>query len=361
MGRPRKREIVLSEAEREELGELARSRSAEHGLVRRARIVLGTAEGRSNTGIARRLGVSAPRVCLWRDRFLGQGLAGLYGERRPGRPRSHGDQAVADLLTTVLRSRPGMGTHWTVRGAAEASGIPKSTVQRYFELFGVQPHRSRSFELSADPRFVDKVRDIVGLYLNPPDHAVVLCVDEKSRIQALERTQPVPPMGLGHVDGVTHDCRRHGTTTLFAALDVANGRVLAQRRSRHRHQEFLAFLERIEVAAPAALDVHLVIDDYAAHEHPMVRSWLVGRPRFHVRYTPTYASWLNQVERWFALLSRREIRRGSFSSTRDLIARIETFVAHYNSHSRPFVWTATADAILQKVARIRKVICGTPQ
>jgi putative transposase len=359
MGRPRKQEIVLSETEREELGDLARSRSAAHGLVRRARIVLGSAEGRSNTEIARELGVSVPCVCLWRGRFLAQGLAGLYGEHRPGRPRSHDDQAVADLLTTVLRSRPEVGTHWTVRGAAEASGIPKSTVQRYLRLFGVQPHRSRGFKLSTDPQFVDKVRDVVGLYLNPPDHAVVLCVDEKSQIQALERTQPILPMGLGHVDGVPHDYRRHGTTTLFAALDAANGRVLAQCRPRHRHQEFLAFLEQIEAAVPAALDVHLVIDNYAAHKHPKVRSWLAGRPRFHVHYTPTYASWLNQVERWFALLSQREIRRGSFSSTEELIARIETFVANYNNRSRPFVWTATADDILRKVARICKVICGT--
>jgi putative transposase len=359
MGRPRKQEIVLSATEREELSDLARSRSAAHGLVRRARIVLGSAEGRSNTAIARELGVSVPCVCLWRGRFLAQGLAGLYGEHRPGRPRSHDDQAVADLLTTVLRSRPEVGTHWTVRGAAEASGIPKSTVQRYFRLFGVQPHRSRGFKLSTDPQFVDKVRDIVGLYLNPPDHAVVLCVDEKSQIQARERTQPVLPMGLGHVDGVTHDYKRHGTTTLFAALDVANGAVLAQCRARHRHQEFLAFLGRIDAAVPAHLDVHLVVDNYGTHKHPKVRSWLAARPRFHVHYTPTYASWLNQVERWFALLSQREIRRGSFASTKELIARIEAFVAHYNSRSRPFVWTATADDILQKVARICKVICGT--
>jgi transposase len=212
-----------------------RSRTAPQGLVRRARIVLASAGGVSNTAIVRAVGLSIPAMGHWRKRFLEQGLAGLYGEQRPGRPRSHDDEAVASLLATALQSRPGVGTHWTVRGAAEATGISKSTVQRYLRLFWVQPHRSRTFKLSTDPLFVEKVRDIVGLYLNPPDHAVVLCVDEKSQIQALERTQPVLPMGLGHIDGITHDYKRHGTTTLFAALDVANGQVLAQYKARHRH------------------------------------------------------------------------------------------------------------------------------
>ena len=200
---------------------------------------------------------------------------------------------------------------------------------------------------------------IVGLYLNPPDHAVVLCVDEKSQIQALERTQPVLPMGLGYVDGITHDYKRHGTTTLFAALDVANGQVLAPCKARHRHQEFLAFLQRIDAAVPAALDVHLIVDNYATHKHPKVRAWLAERPRFQVHYTPTYASWLNQVERWFAILTSREIRRGSFTSAKDLIARITAFVAAYNARSRPFVWTATADDILAKLGRLCNVISGT--
>src|SRR5919202_2484024 len=338
MGRPRKQEIVLTATERQSLTELVRSRSAARGLVRRPQIVLDSAEGRSNTEIARELGVSVPCVCLWRNRFLAEGLVGLYGEQRPGRPREHDDEAVASLLTTVLQGRPAVGTHWTVRGAAEATGIPKSTVQRYFRLFGVQPHRSRSFKLSTDPYFVEKVGDIVGLYLNPPDHAVVLCVDEKSQIQSLERTQPVLPMGIGHVDGIPHDYKRHGTTTLFAALDIANGAVLTQCKARHRHQEFLAFLRQIDAAVPVGLDVHLVIDNYSPHKHPKVRAWLAERPRFHVHDTPTYASWLNQVERWFAILTQREIRRGSFTSTSELIARIETFVANYNTHSRPFTW-----------------------
>ena len=212
-------------------------------------------------------------------------------------------------------------------------------MQRYLRLFGVHPHRSKTFKLSTDPLFVEKVRDIVGLYLNPPDHAVVLCVDEKSQIQALERTQPVLPMGFGYVDGITHDYKRHGTTTLFAALDVANGQVLAQCKARHRHQEFLAFLKRIDAAVPAGLDVHLIVDNYATHKHPKVRAWLAERARFHVHYTPTYASWLNQVERWFAILTSREIRRGSFASAKDLVARITAFVAAYNTRSQPFTWT----------------------
>jgi putative transposase len=359
MGRPRKQEIVLSESERQELGELVRSRTATHGLVRRARIVLASAEGVANTAIARELGLSVPAVGHWRRRFLEQGLAGLYGEQRPGRPRSHDDAAVAGLLTRVLQSRPAVGTHWTVRGAAEASGISKSAVQRYFRLFGIQPHRTRSFKLSTDPLFVEKVRDIVGLYLNPPDKAVVLCVDEKSQIQALERTQPVLPMGLGHADGLTHDYKRHGTTTLFAALDIANGRILAQCKPRHRHQEFLGFLKCIDAGVPAELDVHLVIDNYATHKHPKVRQWLAERPRYHVHFTPTYSSWLNQVERWFGILTGREIRRGSFTSAKELIRRIDAFITAYNTNSRPFSWTATADDILTKVAKVCNVISGT--
>jgi len=359
MGRPRDWEITLTEIERQSLTECVRSRSAPHGLVRRSRIVLASASGHSNTEIARELGVSVPCVCLWRNRFLAQGLVGLYGEQRPGRPRSHDDEAVAALLNRVLQSRPASGTHWTVRGASAATGIPKSTVQRYFRLFGVQPHRTRGFKLSTDPLFVEKVRDIVGLYLSPPEHAVVLCVDEKSKIQALERTQPVLPMGLGYADGLTHDYKRHGTTTLFAALDIANGQVITQCKARHRHQEFLGFLKQIDASVPSGLDVHLVVDNYGPHKHPRTRAWLARHPRFHFHFTPTYASWLNQVERWFGILTQQEIRRGSFASTRQLIDRIDTFVINYNISAQPFVWTATADEILRKVAAICKVINGT--
>lgn len=359
IGRPQERTLVLMDTEREELGRLAGSRSAPHGLVRRAQIILASASGEMNTAIARRFGVSNPTVCHWRKKWFEQGLVGLYGEARPGRPRTHDEERVAQLLRTVLDTKPTHGTHWTVRSAAAATGLSKSTVARMLKLFGVQPHRSKSFKLSTDPLFVEKVKDIVGLYLNPPDHAVVLCVDEKSQIQALERSQPMLPLGLGYIEGVTHDYVRHGTTTLFAALDIANGQVLAQCRARHRHQEFLAFLKHIDASVPATLDVHLVVDNYATHKHPKVRAWLAARKRFHVHYTPTYASWLNQVERWFALLTERHIRRGSFVSAKDLIDKIETFVNAYNAKAQPFVWTATSEAILEKIARLCKLINGT--
>jgi putative transposase len=246
-----------------------------------------------------------------------------------------------------------------VRQAAEASGISKSTVHRLFQTFAVQPHRTRSFKLSTDPFFIEKVRDIVGLYLNPPDHAIVLCVDEKSQIQALNRTQPVLPMGLGYVEGITHDYVRNGTTTLFAALDIASGTVFTSCKPRHRHQEFLAFLRELDACAPEWLDLHLIVDNYATHKHAKVRAWLARHPRFHIHYIPTYSSWLNQVERWFGLITQRAIRRGSFSSVKDLVEKIDAFVQHYNRSSRPFVWTATADSILQKLARLCSNISGT--
>jgi putative transposase len=359
IGRPQDRVLALSADERDELERISRSHSAPHSLVRRAQIILASADGEANTAIARRLGVTNPTICHWRKKWFEQGLVGLYGEARPGRPRTHDEEAVAQLLRTVLETKPTEGSHWTVRSAATATGLSKSTVARMLTLFGVQPHRSKSFKLSTDPRFVDKVKDIVGLYLNPPDHAVVLCVDEKSQIQALERTQPVLPLGLGYIEGVTHDYVRHGTTTLFAALDIANGQVLTQCRPRHRHQEFLGFLKHIEANVPRDLAVHLVVDNYATHKHPKVRAWLAARPRFQVHYTPTYASWLNQVERWFALLTQRQIRRGSFVSAKDLVAKIDTFVQAYNAKAHPFVWTATSEAILDKVARLCKAICGT--
>jgi transposase len=242
--------LTLSDAERGELGRLARSQSAPRGLVRRAEIILATANGEANTAIAHRLGVSNPTVCHWRKKWFEQGLVGLYGETRPGRPRTYDEERVAGLLRTVLQKRPSEGTHWTVRSAAAETGLSKSTVGRMLSLFGVQPHRSKTFKLSTDPAFVDKVRDIVGLYLNPPDNAVVLCVDEKTQIQALERTQPILPLGLGYSEGVTHDYIRHGTTTLFAALDIANGQVITQCRQRHRHQEFLTFLKHVDARFP---------------------------------------------------------------------------------------------------------------
>ena len=357
-GRP-KPTLQLTVDERTQLKSLAASRSLPHALICRAKVVLWSAEGQSNTEIAERLGWAQVTVGKWRQRFLEQRVAGLYDEVRPGRPRSIADEQIALLLKRTLSRKPAGATHWSVRQAAHDSGISKSSVHRVFQAFAVQLHRTRSFKLSTDPFFLEKTRDIVGLYLNPPDHALVLCVDEKSQIQALNRTQPVLPMGLGYVEGITHDYVRHGTTTLFAALDIATGAVFTECKPRHRHQEFLSFLRSLEACVPADLDIHLVGDNYATHKHPKVRTWLAQRPRFHMHYTPTYSSWLNQVERWFGLITQRAIRRGSFRSVKELVQKIDDFVQHYNRKQRPFIWTATADSILQKIARLCSRISGT--
>ena len=353
------RPIVLDDEERSDLTVLARSRTLPHQLVRRAQIVLACADGEPGTAIAARLGINKNTVGKWRKHYTEHGIEGLHDELRPGRPRTHGDERVAEVINAALQTRPAHRTQWSVRAMEEHTGVSKSTVQRWFELFGVQPHRQRSFRLSNDPFFVEKVRDIAGLYLNPPDKAVVLCVDEKSQIQALERHQPVLPMGLGYAQGVSHGYVRHGTTTLFAALDIATGEVRAQCKRRHRHQDYLAFLRHIDKNVPEDLDVHLVVDNYATHKHAKVRAWLARRPRYHVHYTPTYASWLNQVERWFGIITQQAIRRGSFSSVSQLRERIDAFVENYNKNCRPFAWTATADSILAKVERIGLFISGT--
>ena len=357
-GRP-KEPLSLSEEERAQLESFASSRSLPHGLVRRAQIVLMSADGMPNTAIADELGLSANTVGKWRSRYLAEGIEGLYGEVRPGRPRTISDEKVAALVRKTLKTKPKDGTHWSVRTMAANCGLSKSTVHRIWNAFGLQPHRQRHFKLSTDPFFVEKVRDIVGLYLNPPDNALVLCVDEKSQIQALDRSQPLLPLGLGYAEGVTHDYVRHGTTTLFAALDIATGAVMTRCRQRHRHQEFLQFLREIDANVPEGLDIHLIIDNYATHKHAKVRRWLAARPRYHVHYTPTYSSWLNQVEIWFGIITQRAIRRGVFRSVRQLIQKIEEFVAHYNRESRPFVWVATADSILEKIGRLCTLISGT--
>ena len=351
--------IVLDDQQRSDLTAVARSRTLPHQLVRRAQIVLACADGEPGAAVARRLDVNKNTVVKWRKRYAEFGIEGLHDELRPGRPRTHDDDRVAEVINAALQTRPARGTQWSVRAMEEHTGVSKSTVQRWFELFGVQPHRQRSFRLSNDPFFVEKVRDIAGLYLNPPDKAVVLCVDEKSQIQALERHQPVLPMGLGHAQGVSHGYVRHGTTTLFAALDIATGEVTAQCKRRHRHQDYLAFLRHIDKNVPEDLDIHLVVDNYATHKHAKVRAWLARRPRYHVHYTPTYASWLNQVERWFGIITQQAIRRGSFSSVPQLRRRINEFVDNYNKNCRPFAWTATADSILAKVERIGLFISGT--
>jgi transposase len=351
--------LLIGEADRLQLRALVRSRSMPHSLVRRARIVLLSGEGRSNREVARRCGVSAPAVSHGRGRYQERGLAGLHDELRPGRPRTHDDEKVAELINLVVQRKPDHATQWSVRSAAAITRIPKSTVGRYFALFGLQPHRSQSFKLSTDPFFVEKVREIVGLYLNPPDQALVLWVDEKRQVQALERTQPGLPMGLGYVEGVTHDYYRHGTTTLFAALDTLDGKMITRCKPRHRHQEFRALLNHLDRSVPAGLDIHLVADNYGTHKHSKVKTWLARRPRYHLHYTPTSASWLNQVERWFGLITQQAIRRGSFRSVSELVQKIDAYVASYNLHHRPFAWTATADSILAKLQRLCKVINGT--
>lgn len=358
MGRPLD-PLIMSDPVRAQLESMARSRSMAHALVRRAKIVLLSAQGLTNQQIGQHLGLSAASVGKWRRRFCAQGLLGLYDEVRPGGPRSISDDQVAALLQKTLQTKPPGATHWTCRSLAAAAHLSKSSVHRVWTAFGLQPHRQKHFKLSTDPFFVEKVRDIVGLYLNPPDKALVLCVDEKSQIQALERTQPLLPLGLGYVEGVTHNYIRHGTTTLFAALELASGKVLTQCKPRHRHQEFLQFLTYIDQNVPDDLHIHLVVDNDVTHKHHKVKRWLAARPRYPVHYTPTYASWLNQVEIWFRIITQQAIRRGTFRKVKDLVAHIQAFTDQYNSHSRPFMWTATADSIFAKLTRLCKLIHGT--
>lgn len=358
MGRP-KPPLVLGPEESAQLRAVAASRTLPHGLVRRARIILLSASGMSNQAVAARLQLNPVTVGHWRRRFLQQGLSGLEGELRPGRPRSISDERVAALIRKTLQARPKDRTHWSCRSLAAQTRLSKTTVHRIWRAFGLQPHRQRHFQLSTDPFFVEKVREIVGLYLNPPDKAVVLCVDEKSQIQALERTQPLLPLGLGYVEGVTHNYVRHGTTTLFAALNLATGTVISRCRRRHRHQEYLRFLKEIDAHVPKGFAVHLIVDNYATHKHPRVQRWLVAHPRYQVHFTPTYASWLNQVEIWFNIITQRAIRRGTFRTVKQLVATIEHFVRTYNATATPFAWTATADSILQKIGRLCEHISGT--
>jgi putative transposase len=351
--------VVLNKEQRQQLESFAGSRSLPHAQVERAKIVLMAAEGIQNIHIAAKLGTTRETVGKWRHRFVEQGIQGLYDELRPGRPRTVEDERVVSLIRKTLETKPVGGTHWSCRTMAKEIGVSKSTVQRVWNTFGLQPHRSRYFKLSTDPFFVEKVRDIVGLYLNPPEDAMVLCVDEKSQCQALERTQPMLPMGLGYVEGVTHDYVRHGTTTLFAALDIANGTVLTQSKPRHRHQEFLTFLRYVDKNIPDDLELHIVLDNYASHKHPKVKAWLLNHPRYHLHFTPTYSSWLNQVERWFALITQRAIRRGSFGSVKDLVQKIDQFVSAYNQDCKPFMWHATAESIFEKISRLCECISGT--
>jgi len=357
-GRPKK-VLQLDDEQRKQVEAIASSRSLPYGIVRRAKIIIMSADGMPNNLIAQALHLSCPSVGKWRNRYIRFGIQGLHDELRPGRPRSIEDERVAHIVRTTLRHRPKAATHWTMRAMASETGVSKDTVARIWNAFGLQPHRRRTFTLSTDPFFVEKVRDIAGLYLNPPENALVLCVDEKSQIQALERSQPILPLGLGYAEGVTHTYFRHGTTTLFAALDIANGTVISTCKQRHRHQEFLSFLRHIDANVPKELAIHMVLDNYGTHKHEKVRRWLRARPRYHVHYTPTYASWLNQVEIWFNIITQRAIRRGNFRCVKELTEKINAFVANHNKNARPFAWTATADSILQKVEGLCKRISKT--
>jgi transposase len=343
--------LSLDPEARETLERWTRRRKTAQALALRARIVLLAGEGRSNGEVAEALGVTRATVGKWRNRFVERGLDGLLDEPRPGTPRSITDEDVERVVTLTLEETPKDATHWSTRSMARRSGLSQSAVSRIWRAFALQPHRSETFKLSSDPLFIEKVRDIVGLYLNPPDRALVLCVDEKSQIQALDRSQPLLPMRPGQIERRTHDYVRHGTTSLFAALNVKTGEVLAQCHKRHRSVEFRKFLDAIDEAVPPELDVHLVLDNYQTHKTPLIRNWLAKRPRYHLHFTPTSASWLNLVERWFAALTEKQIRRGAHRSTRELEAAIERFVEVSNEAPKPFVWTKTADQILDSIAR----------
>lgn len=343
--------IDLTEAERSELMSLSARRSTAQALALRARIVLACAEGEQNKRVAAALDVNVDTVGKWRRRFAEHRIAGLQDDPRSGTPRTIDDTRIEATIVRTLESLPPGATHWSSRGMARASGLSVSSVQRIWRAFGLQPHRMETFKLSTDPNFVAKVRDVVGLYVSPPAHAIVLCVDEKSQIQALDRSQPMLPMRPGQVARRTHDYKRHGTTSLFAALDIATGRVIGKCFPRHRATEFRRFLDEIEANVPSDLDVHIVMDNYATHKAPLVRDWLIRRPRWHVHLTPTSSSWLNQVERFFALLTDKQIKRGVHRSVGALHAAINAFIEQHNAEPKAFRWTKSADDILASIER----------
>lgn len=353
MARP-KPELVLSADERQTLTTWAGRPKSTQRLALRACIVLACADEPSNKAVAARLGVCGATVGTWRSRFVARRLDGLTDEPRPGAPRTVTDAAVEAVVTRTLESKPANATHWSTRGMAKATGMSQSAISRIWRAFGLQPHRADTFKLSTDPYFVEKVRDVVGLYLSPPERAIVLSVDEKSQVQALDRTQPTLPMTPAQAERGTHDYVRHGTTSLFAALDVATGRVIGKCHRRHRHQEFLKFLDHVDGALvkEEGVSIHLILDNYATHKTPAVKRWLLRHPEYHLHFIPTSASWLNQVERFFAEITERRIRRGVFRSVPALERAITDYLAEHNADPRPFAWVADADAILDRIKKV---------
>jgi transposase len=343
-------EITLSDEDREVLERWARRPKTSQALAMRCRIVLAAADGESSQAIAERLGCTPSTVGKWRGRFARLGIDGLHDEPRPGKPRSITDDDVERVIVKTLEETPKNATHWSTRSMADATGMSQTAVSRIWRAFGLKPHLVDEFKLSPDPQFIDKVRDVVGLYLNPPDAAVVLCVDEKTQVQALDRTAPVLPLIPGTPERRTHDYVRNGTTNLYAALDVASGNVIADLTPRHRSEEFRRFLNLIDKTVPAHLEVHIVLDNQSTHKTPSIQRWLIRHPRFHLHFTPTYSSWLNLVERWFAELTNKWLRRGTHRSVRELTASIRTWITNWNDDPQPFVWHKTADEILDSLA-----------
>lgn len=348
-GRP-KAELVLSEDERQTLQRWARRPSSSQALAQRCRIVLGCAAGKPNKQVAAELGLWPQTVGVWRRRFVQRRLEGLVDEPRPGGPRTITDEQVEAMVVATLERAPKDATHWSRTSMAAETGLSKSTIGRIWKAFGLKPHQIDTFKLSNDPQFIDKVRDVVGLYLDPPEKAVVLCVDEKTQIQALDRSAPVLPMMPGMPERRSHDYVRHGITTLFAALDVATGEITGSIHRRHRAAEFKKFLLKLDNQVPTELDVHLICDNYGTHKSPPIANWLAAHPRFHMHFTPTYSSWLNQVERWFALLTDKQLRRGVHTSVYALEKDIREWITNWNQDPRPFTWTKTADDILERLA-----------
>src|SRR5438094_3580268 len=343
-------EVVLGDEEREVLGRWARRPKSSQALAFRCRVVLAAAEGKSSSEIAAELGCNPSTVGKWRGRFARRGVAGLHDEPRSGKPRSIRDEDVERVIVRTPEKQPANATHWSTRSMATATGMSQSAISRIWRAFGLKPHQTEAFKLSPDPQFIDKVRDIVGLYLNPPEAAVVLCVDEKSQIQALDRSAPVLPLMPGVPERHTHDYVRNGTTNLYAALDVASGQVIAEMTPRHRAEEFRRFLNMIDSSVPAHLDVHVVLDNSRTHKTPSIQRWLLRHPRFTLHFTPTYSSWLNLVERWFAELTTKWIKRSAHRSVRDLVASIRTWVTNWNEDPKPYVWHKTTEQILDSLA-----------